>query len=79
MKSTVKGGINDLENFLGEDLLKKNKVNYDKPLETQGFMDSMEVIQYIIHLEQKYAIRLTREEIKSITIYEDLLNILASK
>ena len=79
MKSTVKGGINDLEDFLGEGLLKKNKINYDKPLETQGFMDSMEVIQYIIHLEQKYGIRLTREEIKSITIYEDLLNILASK
>ena len=75
----MKGGIEDLEEFLGSNLPTINRVNYSQPLEIQGFMDSMEVMQFIIHLEFKHSIRLSREEIKSISSYQDLLDILSKK
>ena len=79
MEQKAKGGIDDLEEFLGSNISGGYKINYSQPLEIQGFMDSMEVMQFIIHLESKHSTRLSREEIKSIKTYQDLLNILAKK
>ena len=79
MGMNLKGDLSDLEDFLGSGALRNYKVDYFQPLEIQGFMDSMEVMQYIIYLESKYSVRLTRDEIRSISVYKDLLDILEDK
>ena len=79
MSTGLRGDVSDLEDFLGSSSLLSHKVDYSQPLEIQGFMDSMEVMQFIIYLESKYSIRLTREEIGSISVYKDLLDILKKK
>ena len=79
MNDYQKGGVKDLEEFLGRDLTTSQNVSQMRPLEVQGFMDSMEAMHFIIFLEKKYSVRLTREELKSISIYKDLIKIMGTK
>ena len=79
MDHNAKGGVNDLIHFSGRSDLAQGEINYNLPLELQGIMDSMEVMQFIIFLEVKYSLRLTREEIQSISTYKDLIELLELK
>ena len=68
------GGINDVEEFLGN-RIEKDSLDTNKPLELQGVLDSLDTMQFIIFLEKKYKKRLSNEEITSLNLYSDLLKI----
>ena len=68
------GGINDVEEFLGN-RIEKDSLDTNKPLELQGVLDSLDTMQFIIFLEKKYKKRLSNEEISSLNLYSDLLKI----
>ena len=66
------GGIKDVEEFLGSKI-EKDSLELDKPLESQGILDSLETMQFIFFLEKKYEKRLTEQDIASLNLYSDLL------
>jgi len=72
------GAIDDLSEFLNREI-ENSSINYDKPLELQGVIDSMETLQYIIYLEKKYNKRLLKEQIQSIENYIDLISLFDDK
>ena len=66
------GGIKDVEEFIGKNI-EKDSLDVYKPLESQGVLDSIDTMQFIIFLEKKYNKRLTDEDIASLRLYSDLL------
>ena len=66
------GGIKDIEEFLGNNI-DKNKLSTNEPLESQGVLDSLDTMQFIIFLEKKYNKRLSKSDIESLKLYSDLL------
>ncbi len=76
--SNTPGGHSDIEEFLGREVNIKD-ISKELPLESQGILDSLEVMQFIIFLEKKYYIRLTKDQLNSINIYSDLIKILNSQ
>jgi len=70
----LKAGREDLEEFLGHEL-KGKQIDSALPLESQGIIDSLATLQFIIFLEKKYSKRLSKEQIGSIRVYLDLINI----
>lgn len=66
------GGIKDIEEFLGNSI-DKEILTIDKPLESQGILDSLDTMQFIIFLEKKYKKRLSISDIESLKLYSDLL------
>ena len=71
--SNCPGGIKDIEEFLGNKI-EDNSLTEDQPLETQGVLDSLDTMQFIIFLEKKYSKRLSKDDIASLTLYKDLLD-----
>ena len=71
--SNCPGGISDIEEFLGSKV-EDNSLTEDQPLETQGVLDSLDTMQFIIFLEKKYSKRLSKDDIASLTLYKDLLD-----
>ena len=67
------GGIKDIEEF-ADITVDKNSLSIDQPLETQGVLDSLDTMQFIIFLEKKYGRILSKEEIASLNLYKDLIN-----
>ena len=70
----IKGDILDLEEFTGQKF-EHNLVDKNLPLEAQGLIDSLTALQFIIFLEKKYSLRLTRTQISTITVYQDLIDL----
>ena len=70
----AKGGISDLEEFTGN-VIGADHIDLDLPLESQGIVDSLTALQFIIFLEKKYTQRLSKEQISSIKVYRDLINL----
>ena len=70
----LKGDISDLEEFTGSNLSNQN-IDKKQPLESQGIIDSLAALQFIIYLEKKYSLRLSKEQISSIHVYQDLINL----
>ncbi len=66
------GGIKDIEDF-ADITVDKNSLSIDEPLDTQGILDSLDTMQFIIFLEKKYGRRLSKDEIASLNIYKDLI------
>ena len=67
------GGIKDIEEFSGNKI-DKDSLSVDQPLETQGVLDSLDTMQFIIFLEKKYKKRLSDNDIESLGLYSDLLD-----
>ena len=66
------GGIKDIEEFLGNNI-EHEILSIDQPLESQGILDSLDTMQFIIFLEKKYKKRLSESDIESLRLYSDLL------
>ena len=66
------GGIKDIEEFLGNNI-DQEILTIDEPLESQGILDSLDTMQFIIFLEKKYKKRLSVSDIESLKLYSDLL------
>ena len=66
------GGIKDIEEFLGNNI-DQEILTIDEPLESQGILDSLDTMQFIIFLEKKYKKRLSISDIESLKLYSDLL------
>jgi acyl carrier protein len=67
-----KAGIKDIEEFMGIKV-ESNCLDINQPLESQGILDSLESMQFIIFLEKKYKQTLTQNQIESLKIYKDLI------
>ena len=69
-----KGSIKDLEEFIGRSI-SESDIDYKRPLESQGVIDSLTAMQFIIFLEKKYSTRLSKDQINSISVYSDLISL----
>ena len=67
-----KAGIKDVEEFMGIKV-EKNSLDINQPLESQGVLDSLDSMQFIIFLEKKYKKTLTQKQIEGLRIYKDLI------
>ena len=69
-----KGSIRDLEEFIGQPI-DESSIDYKRPLESQGIIDSLTAMQFIIFLEKKYGKRLSKSQINGIAVYSDLIHL----
>ena len=67
-----KAGIKDVEEFMGIKV-ERNSLDINQPSESQGVLDSLDSMQFIIFLEKKYKKTLTQKQIESLRIYKDLI------
>ena len=74
IQKTDKGSINDLEQFIGNKI-DESDIRYERPLESQGIVDSLTAMQFIIYLEKKYSKRLSKDQLDKIAVYSDLISI----
>ena len=68
------GSTKDLEEFIGRPINESN-IDYERPLESQGIIDSLTAMQFIIFLEKKYGKRLSKDQINGISVYSDLISL----